>query len=89
MQRLAGCMAALGRFITRSGEKALPFFKLMKCSRKFEWTPEPDKAFIELKRYLTSQPIMVGPRFCEPLLLYIAATPRMQAPSSSLSGTLK
>jgi hypothetical protein len=30
MQCLTGCMAALGRFIARSGEKALPFFKLMK-----------------------------------------------------------
>jgi hypothetical protein len=69
-------MAALGRFIARSGEKALPFFKLMKHTEKFEWTPEADKAFSELKRYLTSPPIMVAPMFCEPLLLYIAATPR-------------
>jgi hypothetical protein len=36
MQRLAGCMAALGRFIARSGEKAMPFFKLMKRTAKFE-----------------------------------------------------
>jgi hypothetical protein len=76
MQRLTGCMAALGRFIARSGEKALPFFKLMKRTGKFEWTPEADKAFTELKRYLTSPPIMVAPMFSEPLLLYIAATPR-------------
>jgi hypothetical protein len=76
LQRLAGCMAALGRFIARSGEKALPFFKLMKCNEKFEWNPEADKAFSELKRYLTSPPIMVAPMFREPLLLYIAATPR-------------
>jgi hypothetical protein len=76
MQRLAGCMAALGRFITRSGEKALPFFKLMKRTGKFEWTPEADTAFVELKRYLMSPPIMVAPTFCEPLLLYIAATSR-------------
>jgi ribonuclease HI len=76
MQRLAGCMAALGRFIARSGEKALPFFKLMKRTRKFEWTPEADKAFAELKGYLTSPPIMVAPTTREPLLLYIAATPR-------------
>jgi hypothetical protein len=76
MQRLAGCMAALGRFIVRSGEKALPFFKLMKRTGKFEWTPEADKAFAELKRYLTSPPIMVSPTFHKPLLLYIAATPR-------------
>jgi hypothetical protein len=76
MQRLAGCMAALGRFIVRSAEKALPFFKLMKRTGKFEWTPEADKAFAELKRYLTSPPIMVVPTFREPLLLYITATPR-------------
>jgi hypothetical protein len=76
MQHLAGCMAALGRFIARSGEKALPFFKIMKHARKFEWTPEAGKAFAELKRYLTSPLIMVAPTFHEPLLLYIAATPR-------------
>jgi hypothetical protein len=68
--------AALGCFIVRSGEKGLPFFQLMKRTEKFEWTPEADKAFAELKRYLTSPPIMVAPRPCEPLLLYIAATPR-------------
>jgi hypothetical protein len=76
MQLLAGCMAALGRFIARSGEKALPFFKLMKRTMKFEWTLEADKAFAELKRYLTSPPIMVAPTFCEPVLLYIVATLR-------------
>jgi hypothetical protein len=48
----------------------------MKHTGKFEWTPEADKAFAELKMYLTSPPIMVSPTFREPLLLYIAATPR-------------
>jgi hypothetical protein len=54
----------------------LPFFKLMKRTGKFEWTPEADNAFPEMKRYLTSPPIMVAPMFREPLLLYITATPR-------------
>jgi hypothetical protein len=76
IQCLAGCMAALGCFIARSGEKALPFFKHMKRIGKFEWTPKADKPFAELKRYLTSPPIMVAPMFHEPLLLYIATTPR-------------
>jgi hypothetical protein len=76
MQHLTGCMAAQGRFIARSGEKALPFFKLMKRTGKFEWTPEADKAFAELKRYFMSPPTMVAPTFHEPLLLYIVATPR-------------
>ncbi|KAM0887061.1 hypothetical protein ACQ4PT_029291 [Festuca glaucescens] len=69
MQCLAGCMAALGRFIARSGEKALPFFKLMKRTGKFKWTLEAAKAFDELKRYLTIPPIMVAPRTREPLLM--------------------
>jgi hypothetical protein len=69
-------MAALGRFLARCGEKALPFFKLMKRTGKFEWTPEANKAFAELKRYLTSPLIMVAPMFRELLLLYIAAALR-------------
>jgi hypothetical protein len=69
-------MAVLGCFIARSGEKALPFLKFMKRTGKFEWTPKADKAFAELKRYLMSPPIMVAPTFREPLLLYIAVTPR-------------
>jgi hypothetical protein len=76
MKRLTGCMAALGNFIARSEEKALPFFKLIKRSGKFEWTTEVDKAFAELKKYLTSPPIMFAPTFCKPLLLYIAVTLR-------------
>src|SRR3954463_15938454 len=41
----------------------------------FEWTEEADKAFQDVKRYLTSPPVMVAPRPREPLLLYLAATP--------------
>jgi hypothetical protein len=35
VQKLIGCMAALNRFISRLGEKGLPFFKLLKKSGKF------------------------------------------------------
>ena len=61
MQRLAGCMASLGRFISKFGERALPFFKIMKRSGPFKWTPEAAKAFEDLKKYLASPPIMVAP----------------------------
>jgi hypothetical protein len=30
VQRLTGCMAALSRFISRLGEKGMPFYKLLK-----------------------------------------------------------
>jgi hypothetical protein len=75
MQRLAGCMASLGRFISKFGERALPFFKIMKKSGTFKWTPEADKAFEDLKKYLASPPIMVAPRPGEHLKLYLSATP--------------
>jgi hypothetical protein len=35
VQRLTGCVAAVSRFISHLGEKALPLYKLMKKSDKF------------------------------------------------------
>ena len=68
-------MTALGRFISKLEERTLPFFKLMKKKGPFEWTPEVDQAFQDLKKYLTSPPVMVAPRPLEPPVLYLAATP--------------
>ena len=47
----------------------------MKKKGPFKWTQEADKAFQDLKKYLTSPPVMVAPRPQEPLVLYLAATP--------------
>jgi hypothetical protein len=44
MQKLTGCMAALNRFISRLGERGLPFFKLLKHQEKSVWTPEAYQA---------------------------------------------
>jgi hypothetical protein len=47
IQKLAGCITALSHFISRLGEKALPFYALMKKSDdKFEWIEEADVAFV-------------------------------------------
>jgi ribonuclease HI len=74
IQKLAGCVAPLSRFVTRLGEKALPFYALMKKSDdKFEWTKEADTAFTQLKKVLSTPPVLVAPKEKEPLLLYIAA----------------
>ena len=75
MHKLAGRVTALGRFISKLGECALPFFKMMKKKGPFEWTAEADRAFQVLKRYLTSPPVLVAPRPLEPLVLYLASTP--------------
>jgi hypothetical protein len=71
---LIGCIAALSRFISKSAERALPFFKILKKAGPMKWTPEADAALQELKAYLSSMPTLVAPKPQEPLLLYLAAT---------------
>ena len=74
VRRLARCVAALSRFISKSAEHALPFFKILKKAGPIKWTPEAEAALQDLKRYLSSTPILVAPKPQEPLLLYLAAT---------------
>jgi hypothetical protein len=47
-------MAALSRFISRLGEKGLPFYKLLKKVDKFQWTSEAQEALDALKKFLTN-----------------------------------
>ena len=44
-------MTSLGRFISKLGERALPFFKLIKEKGPFKWTQEADEVFQDLKKY--------------------------------------
>jgi ribonuclease HI len=74
VQKLTGCMAALNRFISKLGERGLPFFKLLKHQEKFVWTPEADQALAQLKDFLSKPPVLTTPRKKEQLLLYLAAT---------------
>jgi hypothetical protein len=74
VQKLTGCMAALNRFISRLGERGLPFFRLLKRQDKFYWTEEAERALQDLKQHLQSPPILTAPLPGETLLLYIAAT---------------
>jgi hypothetical protein len=77
VQRLTGYMAAVSRFISRLGEKALPLYKLMKKSNEFVWTDEADAALKDLKRVLSTAPVLAAPEDQEPMLLYMAATNRV------------
>jgi hypothetical protein len=69
VRRLAGCVAALRRFISKSAERALPFFKILKKAGPVQWTPEAGATLQDLKEYLSSPPVLVVPRPQEPLLL--------------------
>jgi hypothetical protein len=63
VQKLAGRVAALSRFVARLGKKALPFYALIKKSDdKFEWTEEAEAAFAQLKKVLSTPLVLVAPK---------------------------
>jgi hypothetical protein len=73
-------MAALSRFISRLGEKGIPFYKLLKKVDKFQWTMEAQEALDALNKFMTTPPVLKPPHratFDQPtedLLLYISCT---------------
>ena len=48
-------------FNSKSAERALPFFKILKKAGPMEWTPEAEAALQDLKEYLSSTPTLVVP----------------------------
>jgi hypothetical protein len=70
-------VAVVSRFISHLGEKALPLYKLMKKSDELVWTDEVDDVLKDLKRVLSTAPVLVAPKDQEPMLLYMAATNRV------------
>jgi hypothetical protein len=70
-------MVALSHFISRLCKKGLPLFKLLKASKKFVWSEEADVAFTQLKKFLTSPPVLTAPQKDDALFLYVAATDRV------------
>jgi hypothetical protein len=77
VQKFAGCLASLSRFVSRLGEKAMPLYQLMKKTDHFVWSQRADDTFNDLKRALSTSPILAAPTPWEPMLLYIPATPRV------------
>ena len=72
VQSLNGKVAALNRFVSKATDKCLPFFRVLKKS--FEWTDECQKAFEDLKKYLSSPPFLSPSVPGEELYLYIAVS---------------
>ena len=73
-QGLTGRITSLNCFISRSTDKCLPFFKIVKQGKKMKWDHESEQAFRSLKKYLASLPLLVKPFLGEELQLYLAVT---------------
>jgi hypothetical protein len=71
---LIGRLASLNRFISRSAERNLPFFEVLKSAEVFQWGPTQQKAFEELKQYLIELTNLAPPTSGTPFLLYVATS---------------
>ncbi|GJX28588.1 reverse transcriptase domain-containing protein [Tanacetum coccineum] len=75
VQKLNGKLARLNRFLAKSAEKSLPFFKtLKKCTKKsdFHWTKETKAAFKQMKQLIEELPTFTAPEEKEELIVYLA-----------------
>ncbi|XP_077212828.1 uncharacterized protein LOC143847939 [Tasmannia lanceolata] len=68
-------IATLGRFVSKSAERCLPFFNAVKGLKIAPWTEECQAAFEELKQYMSSPPLLTKPEPGEELLLYLSISP--------------
>jgi hypothetical protein len=73
-----GLMVALSRFIPKSGEHGMPFYKLLCKADGFQWDNQAMVAFIELKQYLKSLPTLVPLKEDDVLLLYACRRKEVQ-----------
>ncbi|GJV46014.1 reverse transcriptase domain-containing protein [Tanacetum coccineum] len=76
VHKLNGKLASLNTFLSKSAEKSLPFFKtLKKCTKKsdFQWTPEAEESFKQMKKLIAELPTLTALREHEELIIYLAA----------------
>jgi hypothetical protein len=66
-------MTALNRFISKLGERGMPFYRLLRKADGFQWDDQAAATFVELKQYLKSLPTLVPPKLDDVLLLYVVA----------------
>ncbi|XP_074327716.1 putative mitochondrial protein AtMg00860 [Apium graveolens] len=74
VQKLSGRITALGRFISKSGDKCLPLFKTLRKVKNFKWIDESQEAFEQLNKYMTEAPLLAKPCPEDTLHLYLAVS---------------
>ncbi|XP_020272188.1 uncharacterized protein LOC109847370 [Asparagus officinalis] len=74
LHSLQGRLSYIHRFISNLSSKCQMFSKLMKKGVSFIWDEACQKAFEEIKLYLSSPPILVAPKSGKLFMIYVRAT---------------
>jgi hypothetical protein len=74
IQMLNRMLTVLYRFVAKSAQHTLPFFKLLRKENKFEWTDECETALKHLKETISVPPVLSRPDQGEVLYLYLSVS---------------
>ncbi|KAI5332367.1 hypothetical protein L3X38_022496 [Prunus dulcis] len=76
LQSLLGKINFLRRFISNSAGKIQPFSSLLRLKQEqtFKWEEQHQRAFQEIKDYLSNPPVLSPPKRGRPLKLYVSAS---------------
>nr|XP_009395688.1 PREDICTED: uncharacterized protein LOC103980886 [Musa acuminata subsp. malaccensis] len=74
LQQLNGRLAALSQFLSRSGDRCLPFFRALKNPSNLQWTAKCEEAFVHVKQHLASLPRLASVSPGEKLSIYLATS---------------
>ena len=64
-----GLVSYYRKYVPKCSSIAKPLHELSEKGKRFQWTPECDKAFNELKHALTSSPVLTYPTDHDPFIL--------------------
>lgn len=76
IQRLTGRMTALTKFVSKSAEKALPFFRILRGNKKFNLNggDEQKQTLEEEKAHFKKLPTITRPDLVDKLQLYVSVS---------------
>ncbi|XP_020240077.1 uncharacterized protein LOC109818937 [Cajanus cajan] len=74
VQRLAGRIASLARFLPYMADRSRPIMSLLKKATKFKWTDECESAFNSFKAILATPPLLIKPDPQLDMIMYISVS---------------
>ena len=74
VQSLLGLAGYYRRYLAHFSELTLPLTEMLRKSRKFEWSEQAQKAFVDLKSRLASRPILRPPDYAKQFMLAVDAS---------------
>jgi len=74
VQHLVGRVVALLRFMPKMADKIRAIMSLLKKASRFKWDDQCEDAFLQLKTFLASPPVIQKPHLDQPIIVYLSVS---------------